>query len=278
MADRRSVPVLRAPRRRVPARPTSSSAPTRRSTVATSARTSRAATAGACTTATPCPGFRSTRTAGSRRSRSCAEASSITPTRSARPRASATATCSGSPRATASCTARCSRCSTANSPNPVELFQIWLQPARGRQARRPVLHDALGRRHPAPRGHRRRRSPHRGHRRRRRARGCSHRLRRRRTRGRRAPTPTSRSGMLRLDAGATWTLPPRTRARTVRTLYFFEGGELRVAGRDVERGHRARAPAGRRRRRTHRRSTSASSASCCRAARSASRSRSTGRS
>ena len=161
---------------------------------ATSAWTSPASTAGACTTAAPCPASRSTRTAASRPSRSCARASSTTPTRSARPRASVAATCSGSPPARASCTARCSRCSTATARTRCELFQIWLNLPAADKMVEPVLHDAVGRRHPAPRRHRRRRP--------RRPRSpsspasstASRRRRRRPTRGRRGPRPTSRSG------------------------------------------------------------------------------------
>ena len=50
------------------------------------------------------------------------------PLRLARRRGAASggATCSGSPPAGASSTPRCSRCSIATDPNPLELFQIWL--------------------------------------------------------------------------------------------------------------------------------------------------------
>ena len=95
VADRRPVPVLRAPHRSLPAGQPSGWAPTRRWPATTSARTSRARTAGACTTATWCPAFRSIRTAASRRSPSCAPATSITPTRWGPRRGSAWATCSG---------------------------------------------------------------------------------------------------------------------------------------------------------------------------------------
>ena len=70
-------------------RATGGSAPPRRSTGARSAPTSPASTAGACTTAPRCPASRSIRTAASRPSPSCAAASSTTPTRSAPRRASA---------------------------------------------------------------------------------------------------------------------------------------------------------------------------------------------
>jgi quercetin 2,3-dioxygenase len=60
--------------------------------------------------------------------------------------------------------------------------------------------------------------------------------------GHRAPSPPPRSWAarpdtdvaiwtLRLDPGATWTLPPATHPATLRTLYFFRGASMRVAGR-----------------------------------------------
>jgi redox-sensitive bicupin YhaK (pirin superfamily) len=59
--------------------------------------------------------------------------------------------------------------------------------------------------------------------------------------GRRAPPPPPRSwaaradadvtiAPIRMDAGAVWTLPPAADARTRRTLFFFEGASLEVAG------------------------------------------------
>jgi redox-sensitive bicupin YhaK (pirin superfamily) len=39
---------------------------------------------------------------------------------------------------------------------------------------------------------------------------------------------------IRLDAGARWELPPARGAETVRTLYVFEGSGLRVAGHDFD--------------------------------------------
>jgi redox-sensitive bicupin YhaK (pirin superfamily) len=59
--------------------------------------------------------------------------------------------------------------------------------------------------------------------------------------GKRAPPPPPRSwasrvdadvmiAPIRLEAGAVWTLPPAADARTRRTLFFFEGASLDVAG------------------------------------------------
>jgi redox-sensitive bicupin YhaK (pirin superfamily) len=59
--------------------------------------------------------------------------------------------------------------------------------------------------------------------------------------GRRAPPPPPRSwaaradadvtiAPIRMEAGAVWTLPPAADARTRRTLFFFEGASLEVAG------------------------------------------------
>jgi hypothetical protein len=41
--------------------------------------------------------------------------------------------------------------------------------------------------------------------------------------------------LITLEAGAAWTLPPARDARTARTLYFFSGSELAVAGRTVQK-------------------------------------------
>jgi redox-sensitive bicupin YhaK (pirin superfamily) len=62
--------------------------------------------------------------------------------------------------------------------------------------------------------------------------------------GRRAPPPPPRSwasradtevmiAPIRMQAGATWTLPPAKDARTRRSLFFFAGPELRVDGERV---------------------------------------------
>jgi hypothetical protein len=39
--------------------------------------------------------------------------------------------------------------------------------------------------------------------------------------------------LVTLEAGANWTLPPAKGPRTARTLYFFVGGKLEIAGRAV---------------------------------------------
>src|SRR3546814_5037567 len=45
-----------------------------------------------------------------------------------------------------------------------------------------------------------------------------------------------------MDAGARWTLPAARRADAVRTLYLFEGGPLRIAGREIGPRKIGRAP------------------------------------
>ena len=44
---------------------------------------------------------------------------------------------------------------------------------------------------------------------------------------------------IRLEANATWTLPPAASAETVRVLYFFEGDDLAVGGEVLEPAHGA---------------------------------------
>ena len=63
---------------------------------------------------------------------------------------------------------------------------------------------------------------------------ASARRRRRRARGRRDRTPTSPSGRCSLPPGARWTVPPAANPESVRTLYFFRGSSLRVAGEKLD--------------------------------------------
>jgi quercetin 2,3-dioxygenase len=113
-------------------------------------------------------------------------------------------------------------------PNPTELFQIWLNlPAEDKHAPphfsmlwsqdipRLTFTDAAGRRTEVT-------------------------VAAGELEGRRAPPPPPRSWAsrpdtdvaiwtLRLEPGATWTLPPAKNPRAHRTLYFFAGGALKVA-------------------------------------------------
>ena len=138
--------------------------------------------------------------------------------------------------------------STRTRPNPLELFQIWLNLPRADKMVDAALRDALERRHPAPRRARRARARDRGHGRRRRARRRGARRRRRRTRGPRAPTPTSRSGPSRWRPARRWTLPRGARRqRTARSTSSAASG-CASAARDV--AVRTRIAAARRRRRS----------------------------
>ena len=210
----------------------------------------------------------STPTVASRPSPTCARASSTTPTRWARRPASAGATCSGSPPAAASCTPRCSRSLDRDGPNPVELFQIWLNLPAADKMVDPHFAMLWDERHPPGRG-RRRRGPHRGH-------GDRRAARRRRAAGPAAPLV----GLPRRHRRRHLARPPRAG----RAVDGAAGGRRRHGADAVRlrrRRHRAvggptssarRHRRGRRRRR--RPSTSrrprASRCSCCRAGPSAS--------
>ncbi len=122
-------------------------------------------------------------------------------------------------------------------PNPTELFQIWLNlPAEdkhapphfsmlwGQDIPRLSFTDAAGRRTEVT-------------------------VAAGQLEGRRAPPPPPRSWAsrpdtdvaiwtVRLEAGATWTLPPAANPLANRTLYFFAGGALKVADQ-VFREHQA---------------------------------------
>ena len=162
-------------------------------------------------------------------------------------------------------------------PEPVRAVPDLAQPARRRQDGRPVLHDALGRGPPPAHRHRPTTGrTHRDHDHRRRARRAAPAARRRRTRGRHAPKPTSRSGTSCSSPARSWSCRrPRRRRRSARSM--CSKARSRVGGHDARRADRRGAP----RRRAvddHRAAPAAPRRSCCRAGRSASRSRSTGRS
>ena len=116
-------------------------------------------------------------------------------------------------------------------PNPTELFQIWLNlPAEDKHAPphftmlwsqdipRPRFTDAQGRETEVT-------------------------VAAGELAGRRPPTPPPRSWAsrpdsdvaiwtMKLEAGASWTLPPARNPEAHRVLYFFKGGVLRIADRD----------------------------------------------
>ena len=127
MADRRSLPVLRPPRRRVPGRQRGAGPARPRSRAATSAWTSRARTAGACTTATWCRASRSHPHRGFEtvtivRRGFIDHSDSLGRDRALRPRRRAVA----DRRAAASCTREMFPLLERDAGNPLELFQIWL--------------------------------------------------------------------------------------------------------------------------------------------------------
>ena len=164
---------------------------------------------------------------------------------------------------------------------PARAVPDLAQPARRPQDGRPVLHDALGRRHPHGRDRRRRRAPHGAHGDRRRGRG--------RDVTPPQPPPSSWASApesdlaiwhLAFEPGSSWTLPPAAGPDTIRMLYVFDGDV--AAGRRPMRGHELGKDTGAVLRCDEpvavASSERAPSAWCCRAGRSASRSPSRARS
>ena len=108
-------------------------------------------------------------------------------------------------------------------PNPLELFQIWLNLPSEDKMVTPHF-DALEQGHPAREGGR---SRGHGHRRSPRGRGAGE--GRRRSRGRRADTGVAIWSIV-IEPGKKWTMPPASDARVTRTLYFFRGTSLAING------------------------------------------------
>ena len=120
--------------------------------------------------------------------------------------------------------------------NPVELFQIWLNLPRADKLAEPHFSMLWG--PTIPKRDRRRTTPVASRRSRSSPGGSA-------TRTPPPPPPQSWASRpqsdvaiwtIRLEPGATWTLPPAAPGRN-RTLYFFRGATLRVAGRDVAASH-----------------------------------------
>ncbi len=235
VADGRPVPVLRAPPRPLPggqrrARPGGVAGRPPRS-----ARTSRASTAGGCTTARSCPGSPPTRTAASRRSPTCGtgliDHSDSLGAAARFGRGDVQWMTAGAGR-------RAQRDVPAARPRRPQhgravpdLAQPARPPTRWSTPHFSMLWDA---RHPAAhvdtdddgrtrRGDRDRRPPRRR----------SSRRHRRPRRGRRGPNPTWRSGTSCSSRARRGRCRRPARPTPTRTLYVFEGGELDVDGEPI---------------------------------------------
>ena len=177
-------------------------------------------------------------------------------------------------RARASCTARCSRCSTARR-EPAELFQIWLNLPAADKMVEPYFTMLWDEDLPRHRRDRRRRSPHAGHGDRGRARGIAPAAAAARLVGVAARRPTSRSGISCSSPARVRRCRRREQPRPCARSTCSKG-RSRIDEQQLER-RPARCCASTRGR-DHRWLRRRRGRSCCRAARSASRSRSTARS